>query len=677
LIELSASLISGEAVSSFYKSVRELLAQYAALNPHATFTLSGAGDPETFAARKLDWKKWTPDKPPSAHWYNPEQFIRLITAYLADDRTSGRRTTVREFLASFAGMKSSQMQKDIAAQAGLSLSRLESLMSGDEIDAQRAQMLLSLMVKNTKPVAPEHLGLMNRNLVQSAFGPWDIPPASVAHRCVRGFFDNTTLPAVLEMGFAPADDPYDPSHVIFGMNFSPALTLPDTTFRYAMQDNLIDYNDAVKILVSVTYPDIRFTDLGKGQLELPQGVQDQLAGMLTDIAKPWRKWKEKWRREQRAEERRAYAQPAEERGMSFKEAAEQVMEAAYMKASGGGQYPANARQIYYAARPQILALTGKDKLDDQYFTQSLLPDFLNERPGLKASWNVVYDARGHFSEPHGGEALGIGTQEVREYVAKWRRDAPENTYGAVLFIEKEGFDALLDQARIASEYDLAIMSTKGFTVTAARELIEALTARQQGIKILALHDFDFSGLGIYHTLWNDTRRHAFDTRPVVKDLGLRLEDVVRLGLENEPCLVKGDKDPRERLREYGATEDECDFLVRRRTSGGWAGERVELNALTSDQFVDWLREKLDLHGVKKVIPEESVLAAQYREAVREAYITKKVEEARRTQPSDDEIDVPADLAEQGKNLLEEGRRLPWRFVVSGMAADNPAAEPFR
>ena len=42
-----------------------------------------------------------------------------------------------------------------------------------------------------------------------------------------------------------------------------------------------------------------------------------------------------------------------------------------MKASDGGTLPTKPRQIMYAARPEILASTGKDTLDDAYFTQTL------------------------------------------------------------------------------------------------------------------------------------------------------------------------------------------------------------------------------------------------------------------------------------------------------------------
>ena len=102
-----------------------------------------------------------------------------------------------------------------------------------------------------------------------------------------------------------------------------------------------------------------------------------------------------------------------ERGVTVKDAAWAVMEEAYRLASGGGRYPANARQIMYAARPDILRLTGKDKLDDDYFTQTLLPDYVAEH-GKAAEWDVVFDARGSFVEPHTGHEVRLGTIDVRD-----------------------------------------------------------------------------------------------------------------------------------------------------------------------------------------------------------------------------------------------------------------------
>ena len=166
------------------------------------------------------------------------------------------------------------------------------------------------------------------------------------------------------------------------------------------------------------------------------------------------------------------------RGIQFKEAAWEIMEEAYNKASGQGAYPANARQIMYAARPYIQQKVGKP-LQSSYFTQTLLPNY-SEEHGCQ-HWTTAYDARGHFAEPHGGERFGVGTLEVRHYL-KGVRDpsltdaalsaasiscyGPKHNFGALLFIEKEGFDPpLLKTAQIANRFDIAIMSTKGVSVT--------------------------------------------------------------------------------------------------------------------------------------------------------------------------------------------------------------------
>src|SRR5205814_6260951 len=106
------------------------------------------------------------------------------------------------------------------------------------------------------------------------------------------------------------------------------------------------------------------------------------------------------------------------RQVSIKDAAYAVMEAAYLKASSNRRLPANARQVMYAARPYILAHASKPwgPSTDQYFTQTLLPDFMEAYPGLTANWDVVFDDRGHFLEPHTDERIGLGTIAVRHYV---------------------------------------------------------------------------------------------------------------------------------------------------------------------------------------------------------------------------------------------------------------------
>ena len=96
-----------------------------------------------------------------------------------------------------------------------------------------------------------------------------------------------------------------------------------------------------------------------------------------------------------------------------KDAAWEVMEQAYMAASGNDTLPALARQIYYQARPKIMAMTEDKELAYGYFSQTLLPDYIEEHG---VDWNVVYDARGHFEEPHTNRRIGCGTIEVGNYL---------------------------------------------------------------------------------------------------------------------------------------------------------------------------------------------------------------------------------------------------------------------
>ena len=366
------------------------------------------------------------------------------------------------------------------------------------------------------------------------------------------------------------------------------------------------------------------------------------------------------------------------RPISIKDAAFQVMEQAYLHTSGNGAYPAGARQIMYSARPLVLELTGgKCWSNSAYFTQELLPAFIEDNPELTAAWDVVFDARGHLTEPHSGVQIGLGTLDVRQYIAGWTRNVsdgradtptfahdiytkgPRNRFRFALFVEKEGFDPLLERAQIAERFDLAIMSTKGMSVTAARRLVDSLSL--EGVTVLVMHDFDKSGFSILHTLQSDSRRYTFKSKPKVVDLGLRLADVKEMNLQSEPVSYLSKVDPRENLRENGATEDECNFLVQGKVGGGWTGKRVELNAMTSPQFVEWLEKKLAHAGVEKVVPDPKALEAAYKRAVRLKELERLTSEAKR-KTDRMEIQVPKGLAAKVKKAIK-GKVTPWDLAV--------------
>ena len=163
----------------------------------------------------------------------------------------------------------------------------------------------------------------------------------------------------------------------------------------------------------------------------------------------------KWTRQKKSEERhpgmvryRASRMTREPR-TTQKEAAWKMMEEAYLAASGNDTLPAMARQIFYQARPKIMAMTDDKELAYGYFSQTLLPDYIEEHG---VDWNVVYDARGHFEEPHTNRRIGCGTIEVGNYLHAMKE--PE-------IVPAEFTDASVDIIGPSGEHQRCVVLRKG------------------------------------------------------------------------------------------------------------------------------------------------------------------------------------------------------------------------
>jgi hypothetical protein len=281
-----------------------------------------------------------------------------------------------------------------------------------------------------------------------------------------------------------------------------------------------------------------------------------------------------------------------------------------------------------------------------------------------------------FIEPHTGKSFGVGTLNVRHYVdgyaspvfeeagfvgAKIKTSGPEGRYCGLLYIEKEGFGPILEQAKLADKFDIAIMSCKGMSVTAARQLIDRTCARY-GIPLLILHDFDTSGFSIAKTLCSDTRRYSFRSTFETIDLGLRLSDVQELDLESEP-VSSGRADPdkiQDRLERNGATADEIAFLM--------DGQRVELNAMTSEQFVEFVERKLAEAGIAKIVPPKEQLDKAYRLFARGKLVEEAVEKVIEEMPVA-AIAVPDDLIARVRDYLGQNPESPWEAAVRHVGLD--------
>jgi hypothetical protein len=403
-------------------------------------------------------------------------------------------------------------------------------------------------------------------------------------------------------------------------------------------------------------------------------------GAVCDVTKAWRKQRKAEERQASAVLRRRDAMTRTRR-VTVKEIAYDVMPRAYAKASDGGKLPAHARQIMYAARPEILRCTGEDTLDGQYFSQTLLPDYMAWNWVETADWDVAFDARGHFEEPHTRLIVPLGTLEVRGYMQEikaysladlfdqltalkiFKTIGPQHRFNGILFIEKEGFLPLFKRVQLAARYDIAIMSTKGMSVTASRHLVDMLCSIYR-LPLLVLHDFDKAGFSIVGTLKRDTRRYTFEHAIKVIDLGLRLEDIQDLPTE----AVRYGHDPAPNLRRNGATPAEIEFLSRHRTYGGYRGERVELNAFTSRQLVNWIEAKLQEHGIAKVVPDDKTLEVAYRRAVAAAHFSKEAKQlAKAANRIGEDAVPPGDLDQRVRAALRRDPQLPWERAIERIA----------
>jgi hypothetical protein len=592
--------------------------RFAFLNPHVSFRLLWGGEP-TVEAEATDpaFRKWRPSEPAPIAWYDRESFSRRIAATIADDLKHGRDRTLREFITSFRGATRSDIGRRILdAVDGARIPLAEFFNDGQ--NPERVNHLRLTMVALTRPVPVKDLGILGEEHFKSRFAGYG---ATVGFRYKRALID-ADLPYAIETAFAYCPEGRHRQQFL-GLNFSPRLNDPfsglvwwgdddaDGVSLDALLTHLRVTADApVLFALHLTCPRLMFTDKGKTRLDLPTAVTHSLADVIENVTKQWTKLI-------RAEERNASAEARREerlarsRKVSIKDAAWEVMEEAYMTASDGDTLPANARQIMYAARPRIQERTGK-QLNDAYFTQVLLPDYIAEND---ADWDLVYDDRGHFREPHTGRIIGLGTLAVRRYLseigaprlvgpqlkpAAIETTGPQGCFSAVMFVEKEGFDQLWESVDLQERYDLGIKSTKGMSVTAARKLADEMCGRYS-IPLLVLHDFDKSGFSILGTLREDTRRYTYENEITIIDLGLRLADTH--DLQAEDVFDRGDEDARRaNLIQNGATPAEVEFLLHR---------RVELNAMTSRQLVDFVERKLEEHCIGKVIPGADDLADAY------------------------------------------------------------------
>ena len=109
---------------------------------------------------------------------------------------------------------------------------------------------------------------------------------------------------------------------------------------------------------------------------------DKIIGAVQGVTKKWAKQRKREERDAAAAMNRRHVM-TRRRSVSIRDAAFAIMEQAYLKASANGRLPAHARQIMYAARGYIQKHADRElgHKFDQYFTQQLLPEYIERMRG--------------------------------------------------------------------------------------------------------------------------------------------------------------------------------------------------------------------------------------------------------------------------------------------------------
>jgi hypothetical protein len=271
------------------------------------------------------------------------------------------------------------------------------------------------------------------------------------------------------------------------------------------------------------------------------------------------------------------------------------------------------RDLYYSARALYFAhesfpeveekLTtlyegkGKTKVGGpaaisvDYFSQTIVPEYEARNGKIE---RLIRDVRGHLYEPHTGKTIEISTASV------WGYEFPDYVFDKMLYIEKEGEMAKVQQARIAERYDMAILTGKGYATEAIRDLLTA-AGRERDYQVFVFHDADHAGYNIARTVREETKRMPGYSVDVI-DIGLSYADAEAWDCDGEPYArqraLPAALVPQLTLRELELMEGE------KTGKNTWRAYRYELNSLKPvRRRMEYIQTKLEENGVRlKVSP---------------------------------------------------------------------------
>jgi hypothetical protein len=334
----------------------------------------------------------------------------------------------------------------------------------------------------------------------------------------------------------------------------------------------------------------------------------------------------------------------------------ECLDDAISHASSNGKLRFSIRNLLYAIRPLLLNF-GIEEPGYNYFCQVIgsYEQDNGEIPGM------YRDARGVLIHPHTRERIELGTLAVEKY----RR--PDWLFKRIIYVEKQGFFPLLEDVKWGERWDCALLSSQGQATRAVKDMLDLIGDTEEEITIFCVHDADGYGTIIHQALVEGTLARE-GRRVKVINLGLEPWEAERMDLQSEKVESERGVPVARYVEEY---DD--------RRGTNWKGflqtGRYELNAMTSEQFIEWLDAKMEENGLsQKLIPPRAVLQGAFTENVtdriRAGLTEKAVRDARveeRTATFAECMMVPYELDRKVEKLLEKTPTDPWKVSVGTLA----------
>ncbi len=277
-----------------------------------------------------------------------------------------------------------------------------------------------------------------------------------------------------------------------------------------------------------------------------------------------------------------------------------------LKATSNLSYITTIRNVFYVARELAMKEIGTFYNDYNSFTQDFYAIFRKHQPKrLRELLEkfVITEPRGSWINPTMDEekVLGNRFEKIGDRIISVEYGIELKKANKVIVVEKRGLFLAMVANDFHKKLDSVLVCTQGYIIERGKMAIQEIAEQYPNLPIIILHDYDVNGILIKETLYKPTKRRDWLVLNGVKivDIGMNWEVVKKFGLDKraEPVkLKKQDLGKLQYLLRNGIiTEEEYEFL---------RNYRVELNAMTPEEMLEWLEEELEKLGLGKYKPSQ-------------------------------------------------------------------------